>query len=139
EEYKAALTMKGDPKRGQDVFKTNCAACHRLAGVGVDVGPDISDVPRTRTADAMMVDILNPNQAIDNNYISYLVTTKSGKSLTGLIAAENASSITLRRAEGQTDVILRQDIERIVSTGEYLMTEGLEKTISNAELAALLT
>jgi putative membrane-bound dehydrogenase-like protein len=136
--YQEALKLKGDAKQGREVFKKNCATCHKIAGIGVDVGPDIADT-RTKTLAGLLVDILDPNQAIDNNAISYLVTTKNGKSLTGLIAAENASSITLRRAEGQTDVILRQDIERIVSTGESLMPEGFEKTISIPEMADLLS
>jgi len=135
--YQASLKMPGDPGRGLDIFKKNCATCHRIAGIGVDVGPDISDT-RTKTAAALLVDILNPNQAIDNNSISYLITTKSGKSLTGLIAAETAASITLRRAEAQTDVILRQDIEEIQSTGVSLMPEGLEKSITVNEMADLL-
>ena len=53
---------------------------HHLAGIGTNVGPDISDTPRTKDAAALLVDILNPNTAIDGNYISYQVTTKSGES-----------------------------------------------------------
>src|SRR5262249_28592044 len=71
EAYRPALTMKGDPRRGKEVFRQNCATCHRVAGIGVDVGPDISDT-RTKTLDALLVDILNPNQAIDNNYVNYV-------------------------------------------------------------------
>jgi putative membrane-bound dehydrogenase-like protein len=138
ERYQAALTRNADPKRGQAVFQKNCATCHRVAGVGVDVGPDIADT-RTKTPDALLVDILNPNQAIDNNYTNYLVTTKSGKSLTGMITAETASSLTLRRAENQTDVVLRQDIEEIQSTGLSLMPEGLEKTVTVEEMADLVS
>jgi putative membrane-bound dehydrogenase-like protein len=137
ENYQIALAMDGDPKRGRDVFKKNCATCHKVAGIGIDVGPDIADT-RIKTESALLVDILNPNQAIDNNYVNYLVTTKSGKSLTGLLAAENASSVTLKRAEGQTDVVLRQDIEAIESTGVSLMPDGLEKAISVQEMADLL-
>ncbi|MCI0643011.1 MAG: HEAT repeat domain-containing protein [Gemmataceae bacterium] len=135
--YELALAVPGDGKRGLDVFKKNCATCHRVAGVGLDVGPDIADT-RTKTLDALLTDILNPNAAIDNNYVNYLVSTKSGRSMTGLLAAENASSVTLKRAEGQTDVILRQDIEEIQSTGVSLMPEALEKTISVQEMADLL-
>ena len=43
-----------------------------------------------------------------------------------------------RRAEGQTDVVLRQDIEEIQSTGVSLMPEGLEKNIGINEMADLL-
>jgi putative heme-binding domain-containing protein len=135
--YKPAVETKGDAQRGKEIFKKNCATCHRVAGVGIDVGPDIADT-RTKTLDALLIDILNPNQAIDNNYVNYLVTTKSGKSLTGIIAGETASSITLRRAEGQSDTILRQDIDEIQSSGISLMPDGLEKTITVSEMADLL-
>jgi putative heme-binding domain-containing protein len=137
ENYQLVLAMDGDAKRGREIFKKNCATCHKVAGIGIDVGPDIADT-RTKTESALLVDILNPNQAIDNNYINYLVTTKSGRILTGLLATETASSITLKRAEGQTDVVLRQDIESIASTGVSLMPEGLEKTIALQEMADLL-
>jgi putative heme-binding domain-containing protein len=136
--YAAALKLKGDARRGQAVFAKNCATCHRVAGVGIDVGPDIADT-RTKTAAMLLNDILEPNAAIDANYINYLVTTKSGKVLSGIIVTETASSLTLRRAENQTDVVLRQDIEALTSTGASLMPEGLEKNISVAEMADLLS
>jgi putative membrane-bound dehydrogenase-like protein len=135
--YQPALKIKGAPARGRDIFQKHCATCHRVGGVGIDVGPDISD-SRTKTAEALLTDILNPNQAIDNNYISYVVTTKSGKVLTGIIASETATSLTLRRAEGQTDVVLRQDVEEITSSGVSLMPEGVEKSISLTEMADLI-
>lgn len=136
-QYQPALTAKGDAARGKAVFQKHCATCHRVGTVGVDVGPDIADT-RTKTPEMLLLDILNPNQAIDSNYVNYLVTTKSGKVLTGVLAAETASSITLRRAENQTDVVLRQDIDEIQSTGVSLMPEGLEKTIPIPEMADLL-
>ncbi|HYT94793.1 MAG TPA: PVC-type heme-binding CxxCH protein [Gemmataceae bacterium] len=136
-DYRPALTLKGDPQRGREVFRKNCATCHKVADIGVDVGPDIADT-RTKTLDALLVDILNPNQAIDSNYVNYLIVTKNGKTLTGLIATETAGSVTLRRAENQTETVLRQDIESIQSTGVSLMPEGLEKTITIQEMADLL-
>jgi putative membrane-bound dehydrogenase-like protein len=138
EQYEAALKLKGDVKRGQEVFRKNCATCHRLAGIGVEVGPNIADAERTRTAEALLTDILNPNAAIDANYINYEVTLKSGKVLSGLIASETAASLTLKRAENQTDTVLRQDIEEVRSTGTSLMPEGLEKSITVEEMADLL-
>jgi putative heme-binding domain-containing protein len=137
EPYREALTRKADPGRGRDVFRQNCTACHRIANLGTQVGPDISDL-RTKTADMLLQDILAPNAAIDANYLNYEITTKAGKQFTGIIKAETASSITLARGDGQTDVVLRQDIEEIRSTGQSLMPEGLEKNISVAQMADLL-
>ncbi len=136
--YQDALKLKGDPKRGKLVFEKSCATCHRVAGIGVDVGPPIGDFERTRTAEQLLTDILNPNQAIDANYVNYVVHTKDQRVLTGAIAAETASSVTLRRAENQTDTVLRQDIDVIQSTGQSLMPEGLEKDISVQQLADLI-
>jgi putative heme-binding domain-containing protein len=138
ERYREAIELAGDPERGRAVFKKTCATCHEVAGVGVRVGPDIADT-RTKTREALLGDILNPNQAIDGNYINYVVSTKDGTVHNGTIAAETSSSLTLRRAENQTDVILRQDIDEIRSTGQSLMPEGLEQSISVAEMADLLT
>jgi hypothetical protein len=58
--------------------------------------------------------------------------------LTGLLTAESASSITLLRAEKQSDVVLRKDIDEIASTGISLMPEGLEKEINVQAMADLL-
>jgi putative heme-binding domain-containing protein len=137
ERYRPALKLDGDPRRGREVFAKNCATCHRVADVGVDVGADISDT-RTKTAEQLLNDILSPNAAIDGNYVEYQVTLKSGKVLSGLIVTETAASLTLKRAENQTETVLRQDVESVESTGRSLMPEGMEKTIHLGEMADLL-
>ena len=138
--YQAALQLDGDPRRGRQVFqKATCIACHHVGNLGVAVGPDISDT-HTKTPAALLVDILDPNAAIDANYFNYLVALKDGRSLSGVLAAESATSITLRRADGQSDTILRNDVEDdgIVNTNKSLMPEGLEKNISLQDMADLL-
>ncbi|CAN5870952.1 hypothetical protein BH23PLA1_BH23PLA1_22710 [soil metagenome] len=136
--YEKAITLEGDPSRGMEIFRQTCATCHRVADIGTDVGPDIADT-RTKTKDALLTDILDPNQAIDGNYVNYIVATSDGQVYEGLIAAETASSITIRRAEGQEDILLRQDIEELRSTGLSLMPDGLEQDISVEQMADLLT
>jgi len=137
EHYQAALTQAGDSHRGKGVFARICATCHRVGDLGQDVGPSIADT-RTKTPAQLLNDILNPNQAIDNNFVAYVIETKSGRSISGVIVTETANSVTVKRAENQTDTVLRQDIEDIVSTGQSLMPSGLEKTISVNDMADLL-
>ena len=43
EKYKAALKLKPDARNGQTVFQKNCATCHRIGTIGVEVGPNIAD------------------------------------------------------------------------------------------------
>ena len=137
ERYKAALAKEGDAKRGRDIFKTNCAACHKIAGIGTLVGPDISD-SIVKAPEQLLVDILDPSRVIDNNYATFVVKTKSGAVISGFIAAQTASSLTLRRGEGQEDVVLRQDIEEMKSSGVSLMPEGLEKNVTVEGMSDLI-
>jgi putative heme-binding domain-containing protein len=137
EQYRAALTLPADAARGREVFKKHCAACHAVAGDGVNVGPDVSDT-RTKTPEMLLTDILNPNAAIDGAYVSYTVRTRDGKVLTGVIASESAAGLTLRRENAQAETVLRADVEEVRSSGLSLMPEGLEKVMTVQEVADLI-
>jgi putative heme-binding domain-containing protein len=60
--------------------------------------------------------------------------------LTGIIAAETASSITLRRAEKAEDTILRAQIaeEGVQASTKSLMPEGLEMQLSKQDVADVI-
>ncbi len=137
-DYQVVLKMKADPMRGRAVFKKNCMMCHRVGGLGVDVAPDISD-SRTKQETQILADILQPNRAIDSNYVSYTVVTNSGTLLNGIVTSETATSLTLRQVEGKNVTLLRSDIEEIRSTGVSLMPDGLEKSIPHQEMADLIS
>ena len=57
---------------------------------------------------------------------------------TGMIAAETASSITLRRAEKAEDTLLRSEIDQIQATPQSLMPEGLEAQLPRQDLADVI-
>jgi putative membrane-bound dehydrogenase-like protein len=137
ERFKPALGLKGDAARGRDLFAKNCVACHRIGGLGTQVGPDITDT-LSKTPEQLLIDLLDPSRVIDNNYATYLVRTKSGAVYSGFVAEQTASSLTLRRGEGQQDVVLRTDIEDMKSSGLSLMPEGLEKALDPQGLADLI-
>jgi putative membrane-bound dehydrogenase-like protein len=138
EKYKTAARMDADVKSGRQVFEKNCATCHRVSDVGVNVGPDVGD-NYARTPEALLLSILDPNRAVDNNYFAYTVVTVDGRVLTGIITAETASSITLKQPEGKIEVILRNDIDELKGSGISLMPVGVEKNINVAEMADLIT
>jgi putative membrane-bound dehydrogenase-like protein len=138
ETYRPALKFKADAKRGKEVFKKNCATCHRLENVGVEVGPDLLSALRTKTKETLLIDILDPSREVDPRYITYLVTTKSGRTFTGMIAADTGSSVTLRRAEKEEDTILRSRIADIQATAKSLMPEELEKQLTKQDVADVI-
>jgi putative heme-binding domain-containing protein len=137
-EYRAALDLKADPLRGKEIFKKTCTTCHRIGELGVDVAPSIAD-SRTKTQEQLLIDILQPSKAIDNNYVSYSVITADGQSLVGIIAAETASSVTLKMPDNKVVSLLREEIEDIRSNGISLMPDGLERGLSRQDMADLIS
>lgn len=136
-DYQPVLGMTGDAARGKMVFQQKCSVCHQVAGIGHAVGQNLQSVSNKSTAD-LLIAILDPNREAQPNFTVYVVETKDGKVMNGLLAAESATSVTLRRAEAKEDVILRSNIETIASNGKSLMPEGFEKDLSMAAVADLL-
>jgi putative heme-binding domain-containing protein len=138
EAYRSALDLKADAGLGKAVFKKNCATCHRLENEGVEVGPDLLSALRNKSREQLLTDVLDPSREVDPRYLNYLVTTKKGQTLTGLLAAETATSVTLRRGEKAEDTLLRSQIEEIQVTAKSLMPEGLEMQLSRQDVADLI-
>jgi putative heme-binding domain-containing protein len=136
--YRDALDMKADTVRGKAVFKKTCAVCHRLENEGFEVGPDLLSSLRNKSAEQLLHDLLDPSREVDPRYLNYQITTKKGQVFSGLIAADTASSVTLRRGENTEDTILRDQIEEVEATGKSLMPEGLETQLSKQDVADLI-
>jgi putative membrane-bound dehydrogenase-like protein len=137
-DYQPVLAMQADATRGRAVFEKNCAACHKISDLGVNVAPDISD-SRTKTAAQLLADIVQPNRAIDNNYLSYVVRLLDGTVASGILTTETATSVTLRQQGGKDLTVLRTEIDELRSSGVSLMPEGLERQIPQQEMADLLS
>jgi putative membrane-bound dehydrogenase-like protein len=135
--YRAALTRPGESKAGVAVFRRSCVACHRLEGVGHVVGPDLLTLSDA-SPEALLVAILDPNRVFEAKFSEYAVHLKDGRTTSGLIAGESANSITLLRAEGREDVLLRSEIEAVSASGRSLMPEAIEKEITPREFADLV-
>ncbi|MBC7855261.1 MAG: c-type cytochrome, partial [Pirellulaceae bacterium] len=137
EDYQSVLAMTGDAKRGQVSFAKNCATCHKIGETGVNVAPDISD-SRTKTPAQILADIIQPNRAIDANYVGYNLLLTDGTAAAGILTSETSTSITLKAAGAKVITVARGEIEQLKSTGVSLMPEGLEKTIPPQEMADVI-
>jgi len=137
-EYQQALKQPGDPARGRLIYQRDCRICHRLGAEGHDAGPRLETI-RHRTPQEVLLHVLDPNREVAPQYQEFILLLKDGRSLTGIITTETSTSITLRRAENQTETVLRSAIEEMASSGKSLMPEGLEKKVTIAEMADLLS
>lgn len=136
--YAGALKLTGDIERGKKIYIKNCAACHKVGDQGHNVGPNLATT-KNKSNNDLLIAILDPSREAQANYNTYTVVTDQGKLFTGIIAAETATSYTIRRAEGKQDIILRNNIDTLLSNGVSLMPNGLEKEIKPQQMADLLS
>jgi putative membrane-bound dehydrogenase-like protein len=136
-QFQPALTLTGDASRGHLIYQQRCSQCHRLGGEGFSVGPDLTTIRNDGKAKAL-VNILDPNREVAANFVAYLVETRSGESLLGILAGDTATSVTVRQPFGKDTVMLRSDVKRIESQQLSLMPEGLEEGLKPQDLADLL-
>jgi len=138
ERFRDALELKADAAKGRAVFKKVCATCHRLEDIGTEVGPDLRTALRDKTAEQLLISILDPSREVDRRFTNYVVETTAGRSLSGMIASESATSILLRRAEKAEDSVLRVQIESMRDTAKSLMPDALEQQLTKQELADVI-
>jgi putative heme-binding domain-containing protein len=137
ERYQAALETTGDPQKGRAVFQQVCARCHRLDGIGQDVGPDLATV-RHRAPLNLLSDIIMPSASIAQNYESYVVETASSGMVEGIMSAQTPTTITIRHEAGREDVIRRADITSMRVTSLSAMPSDLDRQITVDQMADLL-
>ncbi len=135
--YRAALPSTRDADRGRMVFDKQCGKCHRLENRGYAVGPDLA-AASSRPDAAWLVDILDPSRMVTTGYNTYSVRTSTGKVYTGVMAAETATSVTLRGENGKEIAVLRNEIDQMKASPQSLMPDGLEKDVSPAAMGDLL-
>ncbi len=135
--YQVATKLAGDVANGRTVFTKNCTPCHRVKGQGFAVGPNLAALV-DKTPDDFLLAIIDPNAAVEPRFLAYNIETKDDRSLTGVISAETATSLTLMQPGGLAEKILRSDVSEIKATGLSLMPEGFEQAITPQELADLI-
>lgn len=135
--YWLQMPDKADPTRGGKLFAKSCATCHKLGGVGQNVGPDLMSIG-DKSAQGLLTAMLDPNRAVETRYINYVGSTKKGLTYTGILSTETSTTITLTANDGKLHQLLRNELEDLSSTGKSMMPEGLEKDMSPRDVADVI-
>ncbi|HEX4146215.1 MAG TPA: PVC-type heme-binding CxxCH protein [Pirellulales bacterium] len=126
----------GDPQAGQVVFNRVCGQCHKIYGVGQDVGPDLTSNGRS-SLDQLLSNVLDPSLVIGAGYLARIVVTDDGRVLTGLPVEDNEQRLVLKIQGGKLETIARSAVEEVRVSQLSLMPEELEKQIKPEEMVDL--
>ncbi len=143
--WHALLNEPGDAASGRRLFFSSvgarCAVCHQYDGRGGRIGPDLTHVGRSTSRERIIDSVLQPSQEVAPHYQPWVLTTADGRTLVGLRLAEGGDdgSEEYADAAGERFTLKSADIESREASPKSIMPDGLENTISIADLRDLVT
>jgi putative heme-binding domain-containing protein len=135
------LLSGGDVGHGRQVFigqKAACTTCHRVSGQGGLIGPNLSAIAEVRSSRDLLESVVYPSASIVQGYHPFIVTTKDGQSLFGILIRETPEAVWLRGADLAEVKVETSRIASMVESPVSLMPQGLDATLSKDELRDLL-
>lgn len=95
---------------GQRVFVKHCAACHRLAGQGQKIGPELDGIGN-RGLERLLEDVLNPSGNVDQAFRSTTLALTDGRTVQGLVLREEGNVLVVADSQGKEQQVTLNEIE----------------------------
>ena len=135
--------LDGDSIRGEEIFFDTggpgaCAKCHLVRDRGGDVGPEVTSVAGTRTAQFIVESILQPSNEIASGYESILVQMNDGRILDGVLRRETTDSLWLGTSQGDVVALALGDVARRREQEVSLMPGNFAEILTVEQLHDLL-
>ena len=131
----------GDAVRGARLFAEKadwgCQRCHRLGGVGGDVGPELKGIGKRLGREQVLESILHPNRRIAEGYETTVVTLDDGETRVGVVRGEQDGTLRLQTTDaGEVRIPLAR--VRARDRAASPMPDGLGGLMTRGEVRDLL-
>jgi putative heme-binding domain-containing protein len=111
----------GNIENGGRLFGTQCTACHRVAGRGGRLGPDLTRIGIARSRAALMREIRTPSEWVPPAYETVTVVTKDGQRIRGTKKNEDAFSIQVMDTRERLQGYLKSNLQEVIYEKGSLM------------------
>jgi putative heme-binding domain-containing protein len=125
---------------GRNLFHaTTCAKCHRFAGEGGAIGPDLSTAGRKFALPDLMDAILEPSKAISDQYGSHQILTNDGTTLLGrVVEISDEYHVYTLDANAPPTVVKKSDVEEMNVSKISQMPVGTMDALNPQEFKDLI-
>jgi putative heme-binding domain-containing protein len=136
------LKLTGNAEQGRRLFHEStvvqCRNCHRIAGQGTEWGPDLDGIGKKLGREKLLESIWQPSLQIDPKYTLWLVETKAGAVLSGLLLSRDAGQIVLRDTQNKQHQIPADEVERLVPQTKSPMPDMQLRDFTAQQVADLV-
>jgi putative heme-binding domain-containing protein len=134
----AAETPTGSVENGQRLFAAQCASCHRVAGRGGRIGPDLTRVGVARSRAALIREIRTPSEWIPPNFETVTVVTKDGQRIRGVKKNEDPFSIQVMDTRERIQGYLKANLQDLTYEKTSLMPTFAAARLNDSDLNDLV-
>jgi putative heme-binding domain-containing protein len=127
----------GDAAAGLAVFTKNCAVCHRFAGAGAVVGPQLDGIA-SRGFERIFEDVLAPNRNVDVQFVRTNYFLKNGDVVSALFRREEGATIVVADEQGKETALARADVKEQHASRFSLMPDGFGESLDETQLRDLV-
>jgi|GEM_PF-1498278 len=123
QEALADARAQGDARRGAGVFSvatTGCTACHKVAGEGGVVGPELSTIAKCLSPEEIVESVYWPARAVKPEYRAYAFTLADGRVLQGIVKEETPQAVVVVDATGKSHSVPPGEIEERTEVGSLM-------------------
>lgn len=132
---KAPEMASADVSEGRLLFNKTCSSCHKLFGLGGNVGPDLTGAQRHELG-YLLENMIDPSAQVGENYRTTVVATTDGRVLSAIVVREDDRALTLRTPTEEI-VVIKDEIEERRPTPLSIMPNGLLLEMSDTQIQQL--
>lgn len=136
-EFARALKTIGSAGNGRQIFQNRCADCHELTTSRPMPGPQLAKA-RSAGRQKLLEDILDPGKTVRADYTTWVLQSKAGENLVGVLADPNGVHAILRQSDGNSAVVPRDQIANLTSRTWSLMPTDAAQGLSVQQMADLI-
>ncbi len=127
----------GNVANGAQLFAKQCLNCHRVAGKGGRIGPDLTRIGAARTHAALVREIRTPSEWIPPAWETVTVVTKDGQKIRGVKKNEDAFSVQVMDMRERIQGYLKSNAE-VTLEKTSLMPAFDAKRLPDSDLTDLI-
>jgi putative heme-binding domain-containing protein len=134
----APETPIGNADNGKRLFASQCASCHRVAGLGGRLGPDLTRIGIARSRAALVREIRTPSEWIPSAYETVTLVTKDGQRIRGVKKNEDVFSIQIMDTRERIQGHLKSSLQEVIYEKSSLMPAFGPGRVSDSDLNDLV-
>ena len=128
----------GNVENGGRLFTSQCTSCHRVAGRGGRIGPDLTRIGVARSRAALVREIRTPSEWVAPTFETVTLVTKDGQRIRGVKKNEDVFTIQVMDTRERIQGYVKANLQEVIYEKDSLMPAFGPNRLNDSDLGDLV-